>query len=94
MNILSALSRLHRAPAPRTRRRRGTVAAADPADRADRDLPAGCGWFDSSHELRCGLIVREHATPDTLAGELPLANWLERHLAGWPGPAPAPRPRW
>jgi hypothetical protein len=91
MNILSTLSRLHRAPAPRTRRRRAPVAVADPAE---RDLPAGCGWFDSSHELRCGLIVREHATPDTLAGELPLANWLERHLAGWPGPVPAPRPRW
>ena len=43
----------------------------------------GCGWFDSSHELRRGLLVHEHATPDTLATELPLINWLELQLSGW-----------
>ena len=93
MNILSRLRRLQHPPlpTPRTRRRREPAAGADPADPC---LAAGCGWFDSSHELRCGLIVREHATPDTLAEELPLANWLERHLAGWPGALPVAPPRW
>jgi hypothetical protein len=56
---------------------------------ADEDLPRGCGWFDSSHELHCGLSVQEHASPDTLARELPLTNWLELHLSGWAAATPA-----
>lgn len=27
---------------------------------ADRDAPAGSGWFDSSYELKSGLTVVEH----------------------------------
>ena len=46
----------------------------------------GCGWFDSSHELRCGLQVTEHLSPDLVANELPLADWLELHLGGWRTP--------
>jgi len=49
----------------------------------DDDVPRGCGWFDSSHDLHRGLCVQEHASPDTLAQELPLANWLELQLSGW-----------
>lgn len=49
------------------------------------DQTGGCGWFDSSHELQHGLWVREHQTPDAVANDLPLASWLELHLAGWPG---------
>ena len=31
---------------------------------APEDGPCGCGWFDSSHDLRAGLVVREHASED------------------------------
>ena len=41
------------------------------------------GWFDSSHELQHGLWVQEHATPDAVANDLPLGEWLELHLAVW-----------
>lgn len=61
---------------------------ACPVPPADADTEAqapGCGWFDSSHELQHGLWVCEHASPDAVANELPLASWLELHLAGWPG---------
>lgn len=65
-------------------------AAAAPASLSpDDEVPGGCGWFDSSHELQCGLWVREHASPDEVAAELPLASWLELHLAGWQAQAQA-----
>ncbi len=32
--------------------------------------------FDSSHDLRSGLQVREHAANDVVCAELPLAMWL------------------
>lgn len=89
VNILSVLKPQHRPP---TRQLRQGVRPAPAV--ADADCPMACGWFDSSHELLSGLIVCEHATLDTLAGELPLANWLELHLLGWRGPCPAPVPRW
>jgi len=50
----------------------------------EEEPPAGCGWFDSSHELHNGLWVREHTSADEVAAELPLGAWLELHLAGWP----------
>ncbi len=57
---------------------------AAPADRsalplprgllADDEVPAGCGWFESSHELRQGVRVTEHAGFDALPpGVVPLA---------------------
>ena len=52
-------------------------------DEADETSPAGCGWFDSSHELRRGLLVTEHASADAVAADLPLDGWLDLHLAGW-----------
>jgi hypothetical protein len=57
---------------PRTR------PAAAPAD----DTPRFCGWFDSSHELRTGLSITEHDSPDRVANELALDVWLHWHLAG------------
>jgi hypothetical protein len=50
----------------------------------------GCGWFDSSHALLCGLHVTEHASPDTVASHLPLEVWLDLHFAEM-GPARALR---
>lgn len=55
------------------------AAAADPDDALPR-----CGWFDSSLDLRAGLLVQEHASADAVAGDLPLAAWLALHLAGGP----------
>ncbi len=46
---------------------------------------AGCGWFDSSHDLQAGLHVQEHATAEVL----PLAAWLELQLDGWRPSQPA-----
>ena len=80
-------------PAPRTTRPTTPPDAAceTVVDTAlpDEDLPRGCGWFDSSHELHCGLSVQEHANPDSLVRELPLASWIELHLSGWSAPSPA-----
>ena len=51
----------------------------------------GCGWFDSSHDLRSGLQVREHASADDVSALLPVAAWLDLHLAQ-SGRMQAPRP--
>lgn len=53
-------------------RRRADGRAIDP----HQPLPAGPGWFDSSHDLRAGLTVVEHQHlhGDTL--ELAVALWL------------------
>lgn len=63
-------------------------AALEPAETAE-DRPKGCGWFDSSHELGQGLVVREHdaATAAQALAEAPLADWLAFQLAGWRPPA-------
>ena len=68
-------------PAGRVTPRRATTEPAVLLDDAEQ-LARGCGWFDSSHALHCGLRVTEHASPDTLAEPLPLEAWLELHLAG------------
>ena len=74
--FFALLSRLFRTTTPVPR-------PARPADVDSDDEPVrACGWFDSSHELRCGLLVTEHARADAVANELPLADWLELHLAG------------
>ncbi len=79
MNLLSCLHRLPWAGA-------APLAPAVPA--ADRgpnptDAPQGCGWFDSSHELQQGLLVREHSDPADLAAEMPLGAWLDMQLSAW-----------
>lgn len=59
------------------------------AETAEHDGPQGCGWFDSSFELRAGLCVTEHDSPDRVANDLALDVWLAWHLAGHGGPATA-----
>ena len=49
----SLLSRLFR-PAPPP-----PVGPAHTVPPADDDIPRGCGWFDSSHELLSGVVVWE-----------------------------------
>jgi hypothetical protein len=61
----------------------GTPSAEPAAD----EVPRGCGWFDSSQDLREGLAVCEQAA-EVAAVQLPLAAWLEWHLAGcWKMPS-------
>jgi len=92
---MSILTRLFRHPATAPARRVGRATAANELElelelelEPEDEAPRGCGWFDSSHELQCGLWVHEHTAPDDLAAELPLGPWIEFHLAGW-----QPRPR-
>ncbi|MDP2007671.1 MAG: hypothetical protein Q8K45_18520 [Rubrivivax sp.] len=89
MNLLNLLSLLpwRRRPAP-TAGARPDEAALPAPDAAEEERPRAPGWFDSSHDLQHGLSVREHATPDTLGRELPLASWLELQLAGFRATAP------
>ena len=49
----------------------------------DDDVPRGCGWFDSSQDLREGLCVSEHAAADAAAAQLPVMAWVELQLSGW-----------
>ena len=46
---------------------------------ADSGHP-GCGWFDSSHDLACGLQVTEVEQPDEVAQLVPLRWWLAWEL--------------
>jgi hypothetical protein len=88
--MIEMLSRLLSRPAPR--RRRTAVPSwfgSDAAPEEQTELPPrGCGWFDSSHELRAGLVVTEHASPDQVAEQMPLDDWLHLHLGGWRAGAP------
>jgi len=81
MNTLSRW--LARPPAPPA----AHAAVAPVETPADEEATGGCGWYDSSHELQNGLWVHEHASPDEVATDLPLATWLELHLAGWQAPS-------
>ncbi len=59
-------------------------------DAVEEQRAPGCGWYDSSHELQCGLQVQELAATPGLAAQVPLGWWLQWHLAGavgGPGPA-------
>ena len=78
MNLLAHLPWHRTAP---THRLSPTAVLAD----GDTDT-AGCGWFDSSHDLQHGLLVTEHASADAVANELPLEAWLDLHLTGWRPP--------
>jgi hypothetical protein len=68
-----------RAPRSNSALARFVDAPPAPAGVADNDA-VGCGWFDSSHELRSGLLVQEHLANDSVAAELPLADWLALSL--------------
>lgn len=87
---LSGLSRLWFRHARRARGRAGHPLSVVVDIDLDEEPPGACGWYDSSHALQQGLVVREHASPEATAAELPLGPWLELHLAGWqPGRAGA-----
>lgn len=47
----------------------------------DDNLPRGCGWFDSSHELRQGLAVSERLD-DAAVAAMPLRDWVDWQLQG------------
>lgn len=59
------------------------------SEETPEERPSGCGWFDSSHELRAGLIVQEHASAEGLAQALPAGVWLEWHLRQGASPSRA-----
>ncbi|HLL20428.1 MAG TPA: hypothetical protein VK439_16735 [Rubrivivax sp.] len=86
MKLLQALLSPRPQPHPQPPVPTPPIAPGTVADRScDRDRDdhegdeqrSGCGWFDSSHDLRAGLQVREHAANDAVLAELPLAMWLE-----------------
>lgn len=56
------------------------AATHDADDDATSEVPdeaaPGCGWFDSSRELRAGLQVTEHLSPERVADAVPLGWWL------------------
>ena len=72
LQLLKLCWRRRQSPRPAARHARPAV---------DEERPLGCGWFDSSHELVRGLVVRE-AAAESLA-VLPLGEWLEFELTGW-----------
>jgi hypothetical protein len=74
-----------RRPKVTTRRSRVEDALLHDGEAPADERPLGCGWFDSSHDLREGLQVHEHASADAVAAELPLGAWLELHLVEWRG---------
>lgn len=94
MDLITRISRIARSsPPPRHRQPVGQAtpaAVATPADIGPAptahtpDLPMGCGWFDSSHELQCGLHVTEHDSADRVANDLPLEVWIAWHLGSAP----------
>lgn len=45
------------------------------------DTVLGCGWFDSSYELRSGLTVQEYGSLDAVAPLLDLSDWLALHIS-------------
>lgn len=95
MKMLTRLMKTQPARPPRTTWRE--VALLDLLSEAEdagalEPRPPGCGWFDSSHELQCGLAVTEHLSADAVASELPLGDWLELHLSGWRAAGAASRP--
>lgn len=74
--------RLWRKPAPRACRAASPAPASTspplPVAEVEIVQPGwGCGWFDSSHELQQGLLVRESGASEALAAELPLDLWLD-----------------
>lgn len=79
--LFATLARPWAAPVP------PLPARPEDAEAGDDAPPAGCGWFDSSHELRAGLDIVEHASADAVAGQLPLDDWLALHLGTGAGPA-------
>jgi len=55
----------------------GPSPTADPRPAEVEDRLLGCGWFDSSHELQCGLRVQELSPQQVDAQALPWVVWLD-----------------
>ena len=55
---------------------------SDAQDEQD-ERPRGCGWFDSSQDLREGLCISEHAPGDAVTAQLPVMAWVQLQLSGW-----------
>ena len=73
--------RLPPSPPPFQRHRAEPPSSAPEPDPIPADeRPAGCGWFDSSHDLQHGLRVTEHADADAVARLVPLSWWLAWEL--------------
>jgi hypothetical protein len=73
--LIAHLLRLQRHLRRRANARRATPRRQDEVEIVlDEDRPLGCGWFDSSHELEHGLLVRE--ADDEALSALPLTDWL------------------
>ncbi len=87
MNIVAGLLSLPHRPVRSTTDVGDARAGATKPAQADGDRPPGC--FDSSGEHSHGRVAREHATPDALAAELPLASRIELHLVLWRGAGPS-----
>ena len=76
---------------------RAEVPAAASGDAAQGDrrgrrarTAAGCGLFDSSHELHCGLLVTDHVSQERVTKEMTLGWWID-----WQGgPPKASMQRW
>jgi hypothetical protein len=66
------------------------AAAVPPTAATDKELSGGCGWFDSSHELKRGLAVTEYIEAHAAAQVLPPGAWLVWQLQD-SGPASGPR---
>lgn len=65
--------------------RHGAAQAAVSSPRITAGGPtSGPGWYDSSWELRQGLVVREGLPPDAR-----LHEWLEHHVRSEPSVLPA-----
>ena len=54
-------------PAARPPRVMSVPAGSDCSGGGDDAAPAGCGWFDSSHDLLAGLCVTELAPSEEVA---------------------------
>jgi len=63
-------------PLPVARRAPRRPAALPDVQTELGDTAAGCGWFDSSHELQAGLLMTEHVS----AAVLSLPDWVDWHL--------------
>lgn len=83
--IRPLLDRPARRPLRRTRGVAAQVSEAVAGLPLEPERPLGCGWFDSSHDLRAGLQVQEHASADAVAQDLPVDFWLRLHLVEWRG---------
>lgn len=72
--LLANVLNRHPCPSPR-RPPQAPRPVGDPDLPEDEEALSGCGWYDSSWELRRGLKVIEHVDFENLPPEVPL-QWL------------------